>query len=155
MSKDRDFFSKLKLLLEDTEQLKKFFPAINSAGYPFIALFFFIALLLSLISDFFGWIGFILSLWCVYFFRDPERETPDIENIVVSPADGKIVKVGMAKSPDNLMDKEPLQMMKVSIFMNVFNVHVNRIPVSGKVVWLKYSRTFECFTDKSRKTMKE
>ena len=64
--------------------------------------------------------------------------TPDIENIVVSPADGKIVKVGMAKSPDNLMDKEPLQMMKVSIFMNVFNVHVNRIPVSGKVVWLKY-----------------
>ena len=67
MSKDRDFFSKLKLLLEDTEQLKKFFPAINSAGYPFIALFFFIALLLSLISDFFGWIGFILSLWCVYF----------------------------------------------------------------------------------------
>lgn len=138
MSKDRDFFSKLKLLLEDTEQLKKFFPAINSAGYPFIALFFFIALLLSLISDFFGWIGFILSLWCVYFFRDPERVTPDIENIVVSPADGKIVKVGMAKSPDNLMDKEPLQMMKVSIFMNVFNVHVNRIPVSGKVVWLKY-----------------
>ena len=138
MSKDRDFFSKLKLLLEDTEQLKKFFPAINSAGYPFIALFFFIALFAIADFRFFGWIGFILSLWCVYFFRDPERVTPDIENIVVSPADGKIVKVGMAKSPDNLMDKEPLQMMKVSIFMNVFNVHVNRIPVSGKVVWLKY-----------------
>ena len=58
--------------------------------------------------------------------------TPDIENIVVSPADGKIVKVGMAKSPDNLMDKEPLQMMKVSIFMNVFNVHVNRIQFQEK-----------------------
>ena len=76
-------FSKLKLYSEDTEQLKKFFPAINSAGYPFIALFFFIALLLSLISDFFGWIGFLLSLWCVYFFRDPERVTPDMDNTVI------------------------------------------------------------------------
>ena len=138
MSKDNDFFSKLKLFLSDTEHLKKFFPAINSAGYPFIALFFFISLLLSLLSDFFGWIGFILSLWCVYFFRDPERVTPDFSNIIVSPADGKIIKVDLAKSPENLKDKQTIQMMKVSIFMNVFNVHVNRIPVSGKVSWLKY-----------------
>ena len=138
MNKDSDFFSKIKLLLKDTEQLKKLFPAINAAGYPFIALFFFIALLLSLISDFLGWIGFILSLWCVYFFRDPERVTPGIENIIVSPADGKIVKVDLANSPENLKDKQTIQMMKISIFMNVFNVHVNRIPVTGKVVWLKY-----------------
>tara|TARA_Y100000994_G_C15558747_1_gene387331 strand:+ start:106 stop:834 length:729 start_codon:yes stop_codon:yes gene_type:complete len=138
MNKDSDFFSKIKLLLKDTEQLKKLFPTINAAGYPFIALFFFIALLLSLISDFLGWIGFILSLWCVYFFRDPERVTPGIENIIVSPADGKIVKVDLANSPENLKDKQTIQMMKISIFMNVFNVHVNRIPVTGKVVWLKY-----------------
>ena len=138
MSKDNDIFSKIKLLLNDTEQLKKIFPPINSAGYPFIALFFFIALLLSLFSDFLGWIGFLLSLWCVYFFRDPERVTPDIKNTVISPADGKIVKVVSAKSPENLQDKQPIQMTKISVFMNVFNVHVNRIPVTGKVVWLKY-----------------
>ena len=138
MNKNSDIFSKLKLFLSDTEQLKKLFPAINTAGYPFIALFFFVALLLSLISDFFGWIGFILSLWCVYFFRDPDRVTPNISNVIVSPADGKIVKVDLAKTPENLVDKQPIQMMKISIFMNVFNVHVNRIPVSGKIVWLKY-----------------
>ena len=101
-------------------------------------MFFFIALLLSLFSDFLGWIGFLLSLWCVYFFRDPERVTPDIKNTVISPADGKIVKVVSAKSPENLQDKQPTQMTKISVFMNVFNVHVNRIPVTGKVVWLKY-----------------
>ena len=133
MSKDNDIFSKIKLLLNDTEQLKKIFPAINSAGYPFIALFFFIALLLSLFSDFLGWIGFLLSLWCVYFFRDPERVTPDIKNTVISPADGKIVKVVSAKSPENLQDKRSLQMTKISVFMNVFNVHVNRAPVAGNI----------------------
>ena len=138
MSKDNDIFSNIKLLLNDTEQLKKIFPAINSAGYPFIALFFFIALLLSLLSDFLGWVGFLLSLWCVYFFRDPERVTPEIKNTVISPADGKIVKVVSAKSPENLQDKQSLQMTKISVFMNVFNVHVNRIPITGKVVWLKY-----------------
>ena len=138
MKKDSDILSKLKLLASDTEQLKKLFPAINSAGYPFIALFFFIALLLSLFSKFFGWIGFILSLWCVYFFRDPDRVTPNINNVIVSPADGKIVKVELANTPENLIDKQTTKMMKISIFMNVFNVHVNRIPVSGKIVWLKY-----------------
>ena len=95
-------------------------------------------MLLSLFSDFLGWIGFLLSLWCVYFFRDPERVTPDIKNTVISPADGKIVKVVSAKSPENLQDKQPIQMTKISVFMNVFNVHVNRIPITGKVVWLKY-----------------
>ena len=72
MSKDNDIFSKIKLLLNDTEQLKKIFPAINSAGYPFIALFFFIALLLSLFSDFLGWIGFTFSLVCIFFQRSRE-----------------------------------------------------------------------------------
>ena len=138
MNKDNDLFSKLRSLLSNLEQFKKVVPAINSAGYPFIALFFFISLLLSLISDFFGWLGFIISLWCVYFFRDPDRVTPDLENIIISPADGKIIKNVLAKSPENLQDKQTIQMRKISIFMNVFNVHVNRIPVSGKIVWLKY-----------------
>ena len=138
MNKNNDLITKIKSLLSDSEQLKKFFPAINSEGYPFIALFFFIALLFSLISDFLGWVGFLLSLWCVYFFRDPNRFTPDMDNTVISPADGKIVKVDLAKSPEILKDKQRVSMTKISVFMNVFNVHVNRVPVTGKVVWLKY-----------------
>ena len=138
MNKNNDFFSKIRLLLTDTNQLKSYLPQINSAGYPFIALFFFVSLLLSLFSDFLGWIGFILSLWCVYFFRDPSRVTPDLKNIVVAPADGKIIKIDVSKNPEILSEKKTSEMQKISIFMNVFNVHVNRIPVSGKIVWLKY-----------------
>ena len=138
MNKNNDFLKKIKSLFSSSEQLKKIFPAINSEGYPFIALFFFVSLLLSLISDFLGWIGFLLSLWCVYFFRDPNRFTPDRDDTVISPADGKVVKVESAKSPETLKDKQSTIMTKISVFMNVFNVHVNRVPVSGKVVWLKY-----------------
>ena len=138
MNKPNDFFSKIRFLFNDIQQIKSYLPKINSAGYPFIALFFFVALLLSLFSDFLGWIGFILSLWCVYFFRDPSRVTPDLKNIVVAPADGKIIKIDLSKNPEVLSEKKTSEMQKISIFMNVFNVHVNRIPVSGKIVWLKY-----------------
>ena len=130
--------SSLKSLVNQLEDLKNFLPPINTAGYPFIILFAIFALVLSLISDFLGWIGFILTLWCVYFFRDPERVTPEKQNIIVSPADGKILFAGPSKSPKNLSDNKQLDLNKISIFMNVFNVHVNRIPISGKVIWLKY-----------------
>ncbi len=130
--------SSFKSLLNQLEDLKKFVPAINTAGYPFIILFALVALILSLISDFLGWVGFILTLWCVYFFRDPERVIPEKKNILVSPADGKILFAGESKSPDNLSDNKQLDLNKISIFMNIFNVHVNRIPISGKVIWLKY-----------------
>ena len=79
-----------------------------------------------------------MTLWCVYFFRDPERVTPKKTNVLISPADGKIVFSGLSKSPENLSDNKQLDLNKVSIFMNVFDVHVNRIPISGKVIWLKY-----------------
>ncbi len=125
-------------IINQLEDLKNFLPPINSAGYPFIILFALVAFILSLISDFLGWIGFILTLWCVYFFRDPERVTPEKTNVLVSPADGKIVFSGFSKSPENLSDNKQLDLNKVSIFMNVFDVHVNRIPISGKVIWLKY-----------------
>ncbi len=127
-----------KSIVNQLEDLKNFLPPINTAGYPFIILFALFALILSLISDFLGWIGFILTLWCVYFFRDPERVIPDKPNIIVSPADGKILFAGPSKSPKNLSDNKQLDLNKISIFMNVFNVHVNRIPISGKVIWLKY-----------------
>ena len=130
--------SSFESLISQLEDLKKFLPPINSAGYPFIILFALVAFILSLISDFLGWIGFILTLWCVYFFRDPERVIPEKTNILVSPADGKIVFSGLSKSPENLSDNKQLDLNKVSIFMNVFDVHVNRIPISGKIAWLKY-----------------
>ena len=130
--------SSFESIINQLEDLKIFLPPINSAGYPFIILFALVAFILSLISDFLGWIGFVLTLWCVYFFRDPERVIPEKTNILVSPADGKIVFSGLSKSPENLSDNKQLDLNKVSIFMNVFDVHVNRIPISGKIAWLKY-----------------
>ena len=130
--------SNFESIINQLENLKDFLPPINSAGYPFIVLFAVVAFILSLISDFLGWIGFILTLWCVYFFRDPERVTPKKTNVLISPADGKIVFSGLSKSPENLSDNKQLDLNRVSIFMNVFDVHVNRIPISGKVIWLKY-----------------
>ena len=136
MSEKKPF--SFKNIVNQLEDLKNFFPPINTAGYPFIILFALFALILSLISDFLGWIGFILTLWCVYFFRDPERVIPEKKNIIISPADGKILFAGPSKAPENLSDNKQQDLNKVSIFMNVFNVHVNRIPISGKVIWLKY-----------------
>ena len=136
MSEKKPF--SFKNIVNQLEDLKNFFPPINTAGYPFIILFALFALILSLISDFLGWIGFILTLWCVYFFRDPERVIPEKKNIIISPADGKILFAGPSKAPENLSDNKQRDLNKVSIFMNIFNVHVNRIPISGKVIWLKY-----------------
>ena len=136
MSEKKPF--SFKNIANQLEDLKNFIPPINTAGYPFIILFALFALILSLISDFLGWIGFILTLWCVYFFRDPERVIPEKKNIIISPADGKILFAGPSKAPENLSDNKQQDLNKVSIFMNVFNVHVNRIPISGKVIWLKY-----------------
>jgi phosphatidylserine decarboxylase len=143
--------SSFKSLVNQLEDLKNFIPPINAAGYPFIVLFALFALILSLISDFLGWIGFILTLWCVYFFRDPERVVPENNNILISPADGKILFSGSSKSPENLSDNKQLDLNKVSIFMNVFDVHVNRVPISGKVIWLKYvpGTFFNASLDKS------
>tara|TARA_B100000287_G_scaffold435613_1_gene504921 strand:+ start:1485 stop:2204 length:720 start_codon:yes stop_codon:yes gene_type:complete len=135
MNENNQKYNKLVNLLDS---IKNSIPPINSAGYPFILLFVLISLILSMISDFLGWTGFALTIWCVYFFRDPERVIPSKENILLSPADGIILDVSLAKSPENLSDKENKELQKISIFMNVFNVHVNRIPISGKVSWLKY-----------------
>ena len=79
-----------------------------------------------------------MSIWCVYFFRDPERFTPAEKNVFISPADGKILKILETEAPFILNDNIKQKYKKVSIFMNVFNVHVNRIPMSGKIVWHKY-----------------
>ncbi|MDY0190457.1 MAG: phosphatidylserine decarboxylase family protein [Desulfuromonas sp.] len=106
-------------------------------GYPFIALFAFVTLVLALLDwSFFTVIFLALTLFSVYFFRNPDRTIPTGENLVVSPADGKVVFAGVVKE-ERLLNQEAF---KVSIFMSVFNVHVNRVPCSAKVVDQFYNK---------------
>jgi phosphatidylserine decarboxylase len=110
---------------------------INREGWPFIALFAIVSLLIGQLWAPLGWMGLVLTCWCAYFFRDPDRVTPVRADLVVSPADGVVQLVGMAVPPAELgMGPEPR--MRVSVFMSVFNVHVNRIPVDGRVLRLAY-----------------
>ncbi len=108
---------------------------IAKEGLPFIAG----AAVLTLILGLFGWkiptaLGIILTLFIVYFFRNPERKIPRLQNVILSPVDGKIIEVGEAQERRFLSEKT----MKVSIFMSLFDVHLNRSPVSGKILQIKY-----------------
>lgn len=110
---------------------------IHREGWPFIALFALAALLLGLLWAPLGWLGLVATLWCVSFFRNPDRVTPSRAGLVISPADGMVCMVGHAVPPVELgMGSEPR--MRVSVFMSVFDVHINRIPVDGKVVRVAY-----------------
>ena len=106
---------------------------IHRAGWPFIAGFFAVAIVLGFLWQPLFWIGLVASLWCLYFFRDPPRVTPARVGLVVSPADGRIQFVGGARPPAEL-DLGDEALTRVSIFLNIFDVHVNRMPVDGKVV---------------------
>ena len=108
-------------------------PKIHREGLRFIFLFALVTLILFLIWLPLGWMGLVLTIWCVYFFRDPERVIPLGKGLVISPADGVICFVGPAKPPEELeMGEEGWQ--KISVFMNVFNCHVNRSPMEGTVL---------------------
>ncbi len=110
---------------------------INAEGYPFIGAFALVSLILFWIWTPLGWIGTMLTLWCVYFFRDPPRVTPVREGLVVSPADGRVSLVQPAIPPAELgLGNTPLP--RVSIFMSVFDCHVNRSPLSGRVERIVY-----------------
>lgn len=111
---------------------------IHREGYRFIAIFAVLTLLLFwLVGDVLGWIGVVLTLWCAYFFRDPVRVTPVREGLIISPADGRVSAIQTVTPPPELgFGPEPR--LRVSIFMNVFDVHVNRAPVSGRVVRMSY-----------------
>ncbi len=119
------------------DTLKSVLVPINREGYKFIAIFAIVTLILFAIWVPLGWIGVILTLWCAYFFRDPERLVPLGEGLVIAPADGVVQLVGPAVPPAELgMGSDPRP--RICIFMNVFNVHVNRNPVSGRVIALAY-----------------
>ena len=108
------------------------FPKLHKEGYRFLAAAAAITFILLLISNFLGVISFILTLWIFYFFRDPEKFPINDENYLVSPADGTISQITEVNGPIEL-GLENKKFTRVSIFMNVFNCHVNRIPCSGKI----------------------
>jgi phosphatidylserine decarboxylase len=110
---------------------------ITPEGYPFIGAFALVSLILFWLWTPLGWIGTLLTIWCVYFFRDPVRVTPVREGLVVAPADGRISQITTAAPPHELgLGSTPLP--RVSIFMSVFDCHINRSPVSGRVEKIVY-----------------
>jgi len=111
---------------------------INPEGYQFIGVFALASLILFWLWTPLGWIGTLLTLWCAYFFRDPVRVTPISDRLVVSPADGRVSLVANAVPPPELgLGDRPLP--RVSIFMSVFDCHVNRAPVSGRIERILYT----------------
>ena len=110
---------------------------IHRAGWPFIALFAAVTIVLFFIAEPLGWLGVVLTVWCTYFFRDPDRMTPLGDNLVIAPADGLVQLIDRAAPPPELEMGDD-ERTRIAIFMNVFNVHVNRSPVSGKVTKLAY-----------------
>ena len=117
--------------------LDKIFPKIHSEGYKFLVISIFITIILYLLSSFLGLIGFILTVWVYYFFRDPERISINNQNYLTSPADGEVLMVHEIDGPKELglQDKK---FKKISIFMNVFDCHVNRTPCDGKISEILY-----------------
>ena len=113
------------------------FPKLHKEGYRFLVIAAIITFILLLISNFFGFVSFILTVWVYYFFRDPERFPINDENYLLSPADGVISQITQTNGPNEL-GLENKKFTRVSIFMNAFNCHVNRVPSSGKITKIFY-----------------
>ena len=117
--------------------IDKVFPKIHNEGYKFLVTFGFVTLILYFISSFLGLLGLVLTIWVYYFFRDPDRISINDENYLVSPADGLVLQIEESDGPKEL-NLEGKKFTKISIFMNVFDCHVNRTPCSGKVTEILY-----------------
>jgi len=117
--------------------LGTFIKPMHREGVRFVAIFAAVTAGLFLISDFLGWIGVILTIWCYYFFRDPERVTPDRDGLVISPADGIVSLIEPAVPPAEL-GMPDVALTRVSVFMSVFNCHVNRTPIAGEITAIAY-----------------
>ena len=128
----------------------KIFPKLHSEGYKFIVIAVVLTIILYSFSSFLGLIGLVLSVWVYYFFRDPERVIIDDNNYLVSPADGEVIKVEEVDGPKEL-GLENKRFNKISIFMNVFDCHVNRTPCKGKIEEILYKpgKFFNASLDKA------
>ncbi|HLW91877.1 MAG TPA: phosphatidylserine decarboxylase [Roseiarcus sp.] len=124
-------------MMSGFDSIRRQFAPIHPEGYVFIGAFVVVTIALDWLWSPLGWIAAILTLWCAYFFRDPARVTPWREGLVVAPADGIVTSAGFAAPPPELgLGERPLQ--RVSIFMSVFDCHINRAPVAGRVTRIAY-----------------
>ena len=117
--------------------LDRVFPKIHTEGYKFLVIFVSATIILYFIHGFLGFIGLVLSIWVYYFFRDPERVSIDDDNYLTSPADGLVLQILETNGPKEL-ELENKKFTKISIFMNVFDCHVNRTPCAGKISQIMY-----------------
>ena len=115
----------------------KIFPKIHAEGYKFLVIAGIITIVFYIFSNFLGLIGLVLTIWVYYFFRDPEIVIIDDDNYLVSPADGEVIKVEEVDGPKEL-GLENKKFKKISVFMNVFDCHVNRTPCAGKIEEILY-----------------
>lgn len=130
--------------------LSTFVKPMHPEGRKFVAIFAAITLVLFLIWDVLGWVGVGLTIWCYYFFRDPERVSPQGDGLVLSPADGIVSLIEPAVPPSELgLPDTPL--IRVSVFMSVFNCHINRAPVAGEITAVSYrpGKFFNASLDKA------
>lgn len=127
-----------------------FIKPMHPEGRKFVAIFAAITFVLFLLADVLGWIGVGLTVWCYYFFRDPKRATPTREGLLISPADGVVSLIEKAVPPAEL-GMSDAALTRVSVFMNVFNCHVNRTPIGGKVTAIAYrpGKFFNASMDKA------
>ncbi|NJM82327.1 MAG: phosphatidylserine decarboxylase [Tabrizicola sp.] len=123
---------------------------MHREGYPFVAAFAAVTAILFWIWYPLGWLGLGLTIWCYYFFRDPRRAVPENAGLVVSPADGVVSLIERAVPPAEL-GLGPEALIRVSVFMSVFNCHVNRAPIAGKVTAVAYrpGKFFNASLDKA------
>jgi phosphatidylserine decarboxylase len=119
--------------------MRHFLAPLHPDGWKFIGIFALVTVLLFIFTPPLGWVGLVLTVWCAYFFRDPWRVTPQRAGLMVSPADGRVLSVAPAVPPAEL-DMGAAAMTRIGIFLNVFDVHVNRIPVGGRVTKLSYRK---------------
>lgn len=117
--------------------LSTFVKPMHREGYRFVAIFAAATAVLFFIAEPLGWIGVCLTVWCYYFFRDPQRVTPLRDGLIISPADGVVSMIGPAVPPEEL-GLGPAAMTRISVFMNVFNCHVNRLPIAGTITKVAY-----------------
>ena len=128
----------------------KIFPKLHSEGYKFVVIAIVLTIILYNFSGFLGVVGILISIWVYYFFRDPERVIIEDDNYLVSPADGEVIKVEEVEGPKEL-NLEIKRYNKISIFMNVFDCHVNRTPCTGLVEEILYKpgKFFNASLDKA------
>ncbi|MFZ1468836.1 MAG: phosphatidylserine decarboxylase [Paracoccaceae bacterium] len=127
-----------------------FIKPMHREGIPFVAIFAVVTVLLFWLWQPLGWLGAGLTVWCYYFFRDPKRAVPQNRGLLVSPADGVVSLIGPAVPPPEL-GLGPEALMRVSVFMSVFNCHVNRAPIAGRVTAVAYrpGKFFNASLDKA------